>query len=575
MGLTVLIVFLLILSGPAAAVKVTLQGIQTTAQPMDTSNDIIEFNLTVELKSPDQYVPMQNITLNLTGPMNRTFRLDLNGNVIQGNLSPNELVVTPTGSLGNLSYGFGYGYDENAGTYHNFGYGYGYGYAGGLPLNKTYNIKLNTTYMSDGNYTAVAYFPTGNSNKPYFASTPVNFEILPRQITVTIPLLSSNSTNSSGVINTSVGSYEWIISTNGSTPAVNLTVNISVNPPSGTTSLSGVEGAILDAYFSIDVDNSNWYDNVTVEIRLYYNESKIPSGVSESSLRPLRYTNGGWGLPLEAQTLADGTVVYASGVNTSANYVWANLSHFSVYGIGGTVISAPAVVAATVPGVRSTPPDKFEITIGFIKPGETGVFNIGDDGKIYFTQLAIKAEKWISGVTIKGKTISKPADIPAAPGGVLAYIDMDTLIKEEQVEYADITFRVPKSWIDEEEIDAEKVALYRYDGTWTKLSTNKVGEDASYVYYTARSPGFSYFAIAGEKLVAPPPITTPPTTPAPTAPATPAPITPAPTTPAPTAPPLTTPVPAVPPEQPWIKWILALVIIIMVAAAVYYYTRRR
>ena len=579
-GLTSLIVLLLILSGPAAAVKVTLLGIKTTAQPMNPSNDIIEFNLTVQLKSPDQYVPMQYIMLNLTGPLNRTFLLDLNGNVISGNLSPNELVVTPVGSLGNLSYGFGYGYDENAGTYHNFGYGYGYGSPGNLPLQITYNIKLNTTYMFDGNYTAIAYVMTGNSNKPYFASTPVSFQVLPRQITVSLPPLPPNSTNSSGIITTPVGSYEWIVYTNGTTPPVILTVNISVNPPSGAMSLSGVPGAIPDIYFSIDVSDPSWYNNVTIHFRMYYNESKIPSGVSESSLRPLRYTNGSW-VRLVAppqQTLADGTVVYASGVNTSANYVWANLSHFSVYGIGGVVTAAaPAPVGGITPGVSTVPPDTFKITIGFIKPGETKAYNITGDGEIYFTQVAITAAKWITGVTVEGRTVTKPAELPAAPGEVLAYIEVSTAIKEEQVSYADITFRVPKEWLEEKGIAQENVALYRYTNTWTKLPTSKVGEDSSFVYYKARTPGFSYFAIVGE--VAPPttpPPTAPPTTPPPTAPpTTPPPTTPAPVTPAPTTPAPTTPAPTVPPPpKPW-KWVVLLLIIIAVAAAAYYYTRKR
>lgn len=528
---------------------------------------------------------MQYIMLNLTGPLNRTFLIDLNGNVISGNLSSNELVITTTGNFGNLSYGFGYGYDENAGSYHNFGYGYGYGHSGNLPLNKTYNIKLNTTYMFDGNYTAVAYVVTGNSSKPYFASTPVNFEILPRQITVPVPSLPPNTTASSGVVTTLVGSYEWVIYTNGSTPAVNLTVNISVNPPSGAMSLSGVAGAIPDVYFSLDVSDPSWYDNVTIHFRIYYNESKIPPGVSESSLRPLRYTNGSW-VRLVAppqQTLADGTVVYASGVNTSANYVWANLSHFSVYGIGGAVIAAPsAPVGVIVPGVSTIPPDKFKITIDFIKPGDTKVYNITRDGKIYFTQIAINAEDWITGVTIEGRTISKPVGLPSAPGEVLAYIDVSTVIKEEQVSYADITFRVPKEWLEEKGIAQENVALYRYSGTWTKLSTSKVGEDSSYVYYKARSPGFSYFAIAGEEEVAPPPTTAPPTappttvpptTPPPTAP----PTTPPPTTPAPVTPAPTTPAPTVaPPGKPWVKWVVvALVILAIIVAAAYYYTRKQ
>ncbi len=577
--LTFFIIFLLIFSGPAAAVKVSLLGITTVAQPMDPGNQIIEFNLTVELQDIDQYVPMQKVVLNLTGAMNRSFVFDLNGNVISGNLYANELVVTPVGTLGNLSYGYGYGYDWRQGSYHNFGYGYGYGQVN-VTYTKTFNIKLNTSMLFDGNYTAVAYVMTGDSSKPYFASTPVSFEVFPRQIVTTLPPLSANSTNSSGKVVTPVGTYEWIVSTNGTTPAVNLTVNISVNPPQGVTDLSGVEGAIPGIYFTLSVNDTSWYDNVTIELRIYYNESRIPSGVSENSLRPVRYTNGSWVrlVAPPAQTLADGTVVYASGVNTSANYVWAKLSRFSVYGIAGAV-AKPLPVVAISPGVKTIPPDLFKIYIGFIKPGETGTYNISVDGEIYFSQIAISARQWITGVVIEGRSVRKPEDLPAAPGEVLAYIKISTAISEEQLNYADITFRVPRTWLEEKEISS--VALYRYAGTWEKLSTTKVGEDGSYVYYRARSPGFSYFAIAGEVAVpppaappTPPPAEEPPAAPSPPAPA-PQPPTQEPVTPAPPAPEPTPPAPAAPPAKPWVKWLVALVVLAIIAIAAYYYARRR
>lgn len=75
---------------------------------------------------------------------------------------------------------------------------------------------------------------------------------------------------------------------------------------------------------------------------------------------------------------------------------------------------------------------------------------------------------------------------------------------------------------------------YRYEkGEWGALPTSKVGEDDDFVYFEAETPGFSIFAVTGEKKVevaapTPTPVATPTATPtpAPTPTATPAPEVP-------------------------------------------------
>ncbi|MDI6655826.1 MAG: PGF-pre-PGF domain-containing protein, partial [Candidatus Hydrothermarchaeota archaeon] len=149
-------------------------------------------------------------------------------------------------------------------------------------------------------------------------------------------------------------------------------------------------------------------------------------------------------------------------------------------------------------------------------------------------------------------------------------------LKSEDVEHVDFEFKVEKSWIKDKNIDAATVALYRFaDNKWNKLPTSKVKEDTDYVYYSAKSPGFSYFAISGEKVT--PVVVTPtpaPTTPAPVTPTPiPPPTTPAPTTPAPTIPAPTTPTPTTP--VPPGKGIYGLAAIILIAALLVLYGLRR
>jgi PGF-pre-PGF domain-containing protein len=67
-----------------------------------------------------------------------------------------------------------------------------------------------------------------------------------------------------------------------------------------------------------------------------------------------------------------------------------------------------------------------------------------------------------------------------------------------------IEFFIAKSWISDNNINVSTVALNRLSGNWTKLPTFRTGEDASRLFFNATAPGFSYFAITGEKIKAEP-----------------------------------------------------------------------
>jgi len=58
-----------------------------------------------------------------------------------------------------------------------------------------------------------------------------------------------------------------------------------------------------------------------------------------------------------------------------------------------------------------------------------------------------------------------------------------------------IEFKVEKSWLEENNISQSQVTLQWYNKGWETLATEKVKEDASYVYFKSKTPGFSCFAI--------------------------------------------------------------------------------
>jgi hypothetical protein len=94
--------------------------------------------------------------------------------------------------------------------------------------------------------------------------------------------------------------------------------------------------------------NTSDFTNVTwVLIKLYYTDAEI-TGIDESTLQMSWYneTSGDW-IILSA---GNPDWVYDTGVNAAENYVWANMTHFSMYGINGSSIVPPPAVQNNNPG---------------------------------------------------------------------------------------------------------------------------------------------------------------------------------------------------------------------------------
>ena len=62
-----------------------------------------------------------------------------------------------------------------------------------------------------------------------------------------------------------------------------------------------------------------------------------------------------------------------------------------------------------------------------------------------------------------------------------------------------VCFKVEKSWIQDKKIDQASITLNRYsEKKWSQLPVTLLREDNKYLYFTAETPGFSFFAITGK-----------------------------------------------------------------------------
>ncbi|HWQ48324.1 MAG TPA: NosD domain-containing protein, partial [Methanosarcina sp.] len=70
---------------------------------------------------------------------------------------------------------------------------------------------------------------------------------------------------------------------------------------------------------------------------------------------------------------------------------------------------------------------------------------------------------------------------------------------EKNIEKPVICFKVEKSWMQNKKIEQSSITLNRYnDKKWSQIPVKLLNEDDKYLYFTAETPGFSFFAITGK-----------------------------------------------------------------------------
>ncbi|MDY6960166.1 MAG: fibronectin type III domain-containing protein, partial [Halobacteriota archaeon] len=139
-----------------------------------STDEFVNFTVWVDIESVER-IPIENLTLNITGVTNESCKFYTNGTAISG---CDNITITPINTVG---YGNGtrYGYDRNEGYGYSFGSGYGYGYVSGYGYDQTdgaelsYNISWNLSKAKvlNGAYNATLYaYTSGGGTEHIFSS---------------------------------------------------------------------------------------------------------------------------------------------------------------------------------------------------------------------------------------------------------------------------------------------------------------------------------------------------------------------------------------------------------------------
>jgi len=153
--------------------------------------------------------------------------------------------------------------------------------------------------------------------------------------------------------------------------------------------------------------------------------------------------------------------------------------------------------------VTAPQPSGTTIDIGSVVGGVSADVDVNSAGTP-FTGVVINPSASSDSASVTVQVLAgRPAWVPEpAADAVYSYVELEVTVG---VENATIRFSVPRSWLTQNSVGENTIRLLRYSGgAWHELPTVKTGEDATHVFYSAQTPGFSTFAIAGEVVALPP-----------------------------------------------------------------------
>jgi len=402
-----------------------------------------------------------------------------------------------------------------------------------------YGVNTSLTNAQSATLTANASIPDGNQtwNITCYDKANNTGASTARHIIIdaTAPVVKLISPANGTTINTSTTPNHYYNVTDSLSDTFNCTFAWGGSNP-GNQNFTGVNNASVDssvdAGYLVSVENSNvtWNISCTDEAgttntsltwRYLMNDTTAPV-ISDASPDGTEYSSSTTSVPLSVTTdesascrystnninygnmtnnFTDDTTDHTATVSVSSNHDYT----YYVTCIDVNDNEASATITFSVKASSSssggggggvpTPPSTSQ-TWDQLTPGthtmkitndDFGIdeitFNVNegsDDAKILIEQLS---ERPSATIEIGGL------------GKIFRYLKI-TPVNINLAGPIKIKFTVPKSWLEQNGLKPEDIALNRYaDGKWTSLPTTILSTEGDFISFEAESPGFSYFAI--------------------------------------------------------------------------------
>jgi len=240
-------------------------------------------------------------------------------------------------------------------------------------------------------------------------------------------------------------------------------------------------------------------------LKVSYSDNDI-SGLNESTLKVWKY-NGSW-------SIVGGT----NGVETDKNYVFTNITKFSIF--------APMIESSQIP----TPTPTRNGGNGGSKGGGGGGASAGEDFyNILLTEIdilnfykdktstytftdkinpilfiSIKSNITSGKIPSKVEVLRNTSTLVDSPAPGIVYKNINIWVGKydfaipKHIKEAVIRFKVKNSWIESNNLDPWDIVMVRWDGSkWLVLETTEIEKDSTHTYFETKTYCFSHLAISG------------------------------------------------------------------------------
>jgi len=135
-----------------------------------------------------------------------------------------------------------------------------------------------------------------------------------------------------------------------------------------------------------------------------------------------------------------------------------------------------------------------------LKAGQDVLLVLSKDA-IPVKEIKIKVKNAATNAELRVAELTQAPTTDETLTTVYKYLKMTfSNVADSDLESAEVTFKVTKSWLNEQGFTRDDVVLKRYkDGKWTELATEVVSQDTAKITFKSTTPGFSYFAVGIKK----------------------------------------------------------------------------
>lgn len=358
-------------------------------------------------------------------------------------------------------------------------------FSGSGSYNTSKEFYQNISNISVGNHT-YRWFANDSMNN-WNSSQNFSYSIIPA---ASLSRLFLNGTEGNAVY------------TAGQIANITALVNISGKNITIFANFSGASQAIATATTSAE----NYTNTSNLNVSLVYNITSSFSGDENYTANMTTYYLGlcPASCPASTESACSGgsKTVTTYGCSASTNYQCQSSSQSQSCSSGTSSSSGGPSGTAAVTVSKAEPEIKVvsekntaTISISSVQANSTQTINITDSLPI--NRIIISAAENSANARIEIRNISAPA-AQKPEGEVFQYLSIEKT--NITLNRADLEFFVTKKWVSDGTINISTISLSRLSGNWTRLATAKTGEDSANFYFRSSVPGFSYFAITGEKI---------------------------------------------------------------------------